>query len=139
MKPHLSFHNLEKVIHTFITSWLDYCNSLYLGLPKSLLSRLQLVKNSAARLLTGSRKRDHITPILASLHWLPILHRIHFKTLLMVLKALNGLAPPYITELIHRHSAPRSLRSCSMGLLNVPRTRLKQRGDRAFDVAAPRL
>ena len=79
MKPHLSFHNLEIVIHAFIRSRLDYCNSLYLGLPQLLLSRLQLVQNSAARLLTGSSKRDHITPILASLHWLPIQHRIHLK------------------------------------------------------------
>ena len=57
----------------------------------------------------------------------------------MVFKALNGLSPPYITELIHHHSAPRSLRSGSLGLLHVPRTRQKQRGDRAFAVAAPRL
>ena len=53
------------------------------------------------------------------------------------LVVLNGLTPPYITELIHHHSAPRSLRLGSLGLLHVPRTRLKQRGDRAFAVAAP--
>ena len=122
MKPHLSFHNLKKVIPAFITSQLDYCNSLYLGLPQSLPSRLQLVQNATARLLTGSRT---YYPILASLHWCPTYHRIHFK----ILQALYGPAPPYITELIHHHSAPRSLRSVRMGLLHGTRTRLKQRGN----------
>ncbi len=77
---------------------MDYCNSLYLGLPKSLLARLQMVQNAAARLLTGAKKHDHITPILASLHWLPVSFRIQFKILLIVFKALNGQA--HLTFLI---------------------------------------
>ncbi len=56
LKSTLSFQDLEKVIHAFITSRVDYCNSLYLGLPKSLLARLQMVQNAAARLLTGATK-----------------------------------------------------------------------------------
>lgn len=56
-------------------SLLDYCNSLYLGISGSSLAHLQLVQNTAARLLTGSRKFDHITPILSSIHWLPV--KIH--------------------------------------------------------------
>lgn len=88
--------DLQTVIHAFITSRLDYCNSLYFGLPKSSLDRLQLVQNAAARLLTGTRKREHITPVLASLHWLPVKFRIDFKILLYVFKALHGCAPQYI-------------------------------------------
>ena len=99
IKPFLSTHDLEKVIHALITSRLDYCNSLYIGLPNACLSRLQLVQNAAARLLTGTRRRDHITPVLASLHWLPVRFRTVFKILLFVFKAVNGLAPPYISEL----------------------------------------
>ncbi len=53
LKSTLSFQDLEKVIHAFVTSRLDYCNSLYLGLPQSLLACLQMVQNAAARLLTG--------------------------------------------------------------------------------------
>lgn len=135
LKSFLSHNDLEIVIHAFITSRLDYCNSLYLGLPQASLRRLQLVQNAAARLLTGTRRREHITPILASLHWLPILFRIQFKVLLFVFKALNGLAPAYIIDLVP-HSVQRSLRSSNKGLLHVPRSRLKQRGDRAFAVAA---
>ncbi|KAF7648774.1 hypothetical protein LDENG_00152180, partial [Lucifuga dentata] len=44
--------------------------------------RLQLIQNSAARLLTKTKKREHITPVLATLHWLPVSYRIDFKVLL---------------------------------------------------------
>ncbi len=139
LKSSLSFQDLEIVIHAFITSRLDYCNSLYVGLPQSSLSRLQMVQNAAARLLNSTKKHDHISPVLASLHWLPVFFRIQFKILLIVFKALNGHAPSYISNLIHLHSTPRSLRSANKALLHVPRSRLKLKGDRAFAVAAPRL
>lgn len=79
VKPYLRRADLEKVIHAFISSRLDYCNSLYVGIGQSELNRLQLVQNAAARLLTGKKKQEHITPVLSSLHWLPVRHRIDFK------------------------------------------------------------
>ncbi|KAL1005067.1 hypothetical protein UPYG_G00054060 [Umbra pygmaea] len=139
LKSFLSFNDLEKVFHAFITSRLDYCNSLYFGLSQSSLRRLQLVQNAAVRPLTGARRREHITPILDSLHWLPVVFRIQFKVLLFVFKALNGLAPAYINFLVQPYSAQRSLRSSNKGLLFVPPSRLKQGGDGAFSVAAPHL
>ena len=65
------FFQLRNITKPFalISSRLDYCNALYLGISQSSLSRLQLVQSAAARLLTGSRKKDSITPVLASLHW----------------------------------------------------------------------
>lgn len=75
-KTFLSFKNFEKVIHVFISSRLDYCYSLYVGISHAAMSRLQLVQNAAARLLTGAKKRNHITPILRSLHWLPVHYRV---------------------------------------------------------------
>lgn len=72
VKPCLFFNDLENVIHAFMSCRRDYCNSLYVGLDQSSLCRLQLAQNTAACLLTGTKKREHITPILASLHWLPI-------------------------------------------------------------------
>src|SRR4029434_7347240 len=90
IKSFLSPKDLEKVIHSFISSRLDYCNSLCTGISHSSLSRLQLVQNAAARLVTGTRKRNHISPILASLHWLPVRFRVDFKVLLFVFKALSG-------------------------------------------------
>ncbi len=83
-KYFLSFKNLEKVIHAFITSKLDYCNSLYTGISQTALSRLQLVQNAAARLLTRSHKRDHITPVLQSLHWLPVRYTVNCTYCLQV-------------------------------------------------------
>ncbi|KAL0964863.1 hypothetical protein UPYG_G00330070, partial [Umbra pygmaea] len=84
LKSVLSYNDLEKVIHAFITSCLDYCNSLCFVLPLTLVARLQMVQNAAARLLTNTKKHEHITPVLASLHWLPVQSRIQFKILLMV-------------------------------------------------------
>ena len=69
----------EMVVHAFVTSKLDYSNSLLYGLPKRfLIAKLQLVQNSAVHLVCMTRKFDHITPILIKLHWLPIRHRIVF-------------------------------------------------------------
>ncbi len=139
VKPILSSKNFEKVIHAFITSRLDYCNSLYFGIGQTALSRLQRVQNAAARLLTSTKKRDHITPVLRSLHWLPVRYRVNFKILLLVFKSLNGLAPAYLSDLLTEHRPFLSLRSSNQRLLSIPKSRLKCRGDRAFSVAAPTL
>ena len=94
---------------------------------------------AAARFLTGARRIDHITPVLAALHWLPVCFRIDFKILLLVFKALNGLAPAYICELLVPYEPDRCLRSSSGALLKVPKSHLVTRGDRAFAVRAPQL
>ncbi len=75
----LSVSDAEKLVHAFMTSRLDYCNALLGGCPASSINKLQIVQNAAARVLTRSRKYDHITPILQSLHWLPIKFRIVTK------------------------------------------------------------
>ena len=72
VKPFLTVPDFEKVIHAFVTTRLDYCNSLYVGLNKATLSRLQLVQNAAARLAKGTRKGEHISPILDTLDWIPV-------------------------------------------------------------------
>ncbi len=79
----LSVSDAEKLVHAFMTSRLDYCNALLGACPASSINKLQIVQNAAARVLTRSRKYDHITPILQSLHWLPIKFRISYKILLL--------------------------------------------------------
>uniref|UniRef100_A0A672G6V9 Reverse transcriptase domain-containing protein n=1 Tax=Salarias fasciatus TaxID=181472 RepID=A0A672G6V9_SALFA len=96
LKPVLSGTDLELVIHAFISSRLDYCNSLFSCFNKNVLNRLQLVQNAAARLLTGSSRWSHITPVLSSLHWLPIKFRIDFKILVLTFRALHDQAPKYL-------------------------------------------
>ncbi len=100
----LSVSDAEKLVHAFMTSRLDYCNALLGGCPASSINKLQIVQNTAARVLTRSRKYYHITPILQSLHWLPIRY-------LLAYKALNDLAPAYLTNLLSRYNPTRSLRS----------------------------
>ncbi len=139
VKPFLSQSNFQMVVHAFVTTRLDYCNSLYYGVSQSSLSRLQLVQNAAARLLYGTRKYEPVTPILSALHWLPIKYRIDFKILLFVYKALNNLAPQYLTDLLHPYTSSTTLRSSDLCLLIMPRSRLKKRGDRAFATAGPKL
>ncbi|KAI5085646.1 hypothetical protein C0J45_2328, partial [Silurus meridionalis] len=63
----LSISDAEKLVHVFMTSRIDYCNALLGGCPASLINKLQLVQNAAARVLTRSRKYDHITLNLSSL------------------------------------------------------------------------
>ena len=65
--------------------------------------------------------------------------RTQFKVLVFTYRAVHGQAPAYINDLIHPHSTTRALRSSEQGLLRVPRTRLKTKGDRAFEAVAPRL
>ena len=96
----------ESLIHSFVTSRLDYCNSLLHGVDDQHLSRLQSIQNSAARMITGSRKFEHITPVLKSLHWLPIYMRIHFKILVIVWKILHDQAPLYLRSLLTVYVPP---------------------------------
>ena len=139
IRKYLSEAATQSLIHAFITSRIDYGNSLLWGIPKLLQQRLQHVQNSAARLVKRKKKSDHISPVLYDLHWLPIAQRIKFKLLLITYKALQNMAPGYISDLISTYQPARSLRSADASLLNVPYSRLATCGDRAFSVAAPKL
>ncbi len=132
----LSVSDAEKLVHAFMTSRLDYCNALLGGCPASSINKLQVVQNAAA---TRSRKYDHITPILQSLHCLPIKFCIIYKILLLAYKALNDLAPAYLTNLLSRYNPTRSLRSQNSGLLVVPRIAKSTKGGRTFSYLAPKL
>jgi hypothetical protein len=136
IRPALTDKAAECLIHAFITSRLDCCNSLLAGLPNTTLHKLQSIQNAAARLLTGTGKYEHITPVLCQLHWLPISFRIQYKVLLLVYKTLHGLAPQYLQDLLRYRSARPGLRSAGT-LLDVPRTRTVTYGDRAFSSIGP--
>ena len=139
IRKYLDRPTVEKLVNATITSRLDYCNSLMFGIPKELISQLQKRQNHAARVITKWRKYDHITPVLVDLHWLPVKQRIDFKILLLTYKALNGLAPAYMRDLLIPYSPKRTLRSTENHLLTPPRCRLEYFGKRSFAAAAPTL
>ena len=139
IRRYLSHDTAKTIVHAYLTSRLDYCNALYYGLPKYLIDRLQLVQNSAGRLVTALRKHDHITQILRRLHWVPVRYGIIFKILLLTYKALNGQAPRYIKDVVKYRNSGRVLRSSNKHLLDEPVAKLKTYGDRAYCAAAPKL
>lgn len=133
----MSQQDLEQLIHAFIFSRLDY-NTVFTGLPKKSIRQLQMVQNTADRVLTRTRKLDNIIPVLRSLHWLPVCQRIYFKIVLLVYEALNGLGPKYIQDILVHYEPIRSLRSSGSCLLSVSRVRTKH-GEAAFRFYAPRM
>ncbi len=135
----LSMSNAEMLIHAFMTSRLDYCNAALGSCSARLINTLQMVQNAAARVLTRTRKYNHFSPVMSTLHWLPIKHRIDFKILLITYKALNGLAPQYLSELLSHYSPPRPLRSQNSGHLIKPGLSNSTAGGRSFFYLAPKL
>ena len=92
-----------RLVHSLVVSRLDYANALLFGITDVLIDKLQRMQNYAARLVVRCDRRDHITPILKKLHWLPVKQRVTYKIILLTFRALNGLAPIYIVDMLHRH------------------------------------
>jgi hypothetical protein len=96
----LDFTTAKTIATSLIHTKVDYCNSLFLNLPRSQLDRLQLVLNSAARAVSRTPHFTHITPVLESLHWLKIDQRIHYKILSITYKTLQSRNPSYLHNLL---------------------------------------
>ena len=139
IRQYFSEDALRTMVHSLVISRLDYGNALLAGAPKTVTKKLQRVQNMAARVVAGLRKRDHITDTMCRLHWLPVRARIQFKVLLRTYKALNNLAPEYITELLTIYSPSRTSRSDNLPIrLTAPRTGTT-RYSRCFYAIAPTL
>ncbi|KAK3552271.1 hypothetical protein QTP86_007154 [Hemibagrus guttatus] len=126
IRPFLSTQATHVLVQSLVISRLDYCNSLLAGLPLNAIRPLQMIQNAATRLVFNLPKFSHTTPLLRSLHWLPVAARIRFKTLMLAYKAKNGPAPSYLKALVTPRTVPRSLRSTSTARLVLPSLREKE-------------
>ena len=107
----LSHHATAQLIHVLISTRLDYCNSVLYNLPKSSILRLQRIQNQAARILTRTIRRDHVTEGLIDLHWLKIKERIVYKILILTFNAfIDRTAPLYLCELIEQQNTTTNTR-----------------------------
>ena len=139
IRRYLSKEVTEQLVHAFVTSRLDFCNALLTGIQQQHLRKLQHVQNAAARVVCELSQRTSTSGALKDLHWLPVTQRIKYKVSILTYRALQGLAPPYLGELLHPYQSARDLRSADDNLLVVPRTKHVTLGDRAFCHAAPVL
>ena len=130
-------HALLTIIRALVAGKVDYFNAVLTGVSGRLRSILK-----AARLVFAVRKSEPITPLLCELHWLRVPERIQFRLRNLVYRCLQGTAPPYLAESLHRTIeviARCRVRSANTSLLLVPSTRRATLGNRAYAVAAPKL
>ena len=129
------------LVHHLILSNTDFCNALFYNLPDCDLRMLQVIINSAARIVVGMERfsRERITPICIGLHILPVKARIKYKICVLVYKALNFGEPKYLADLLKRRNALPSLRENSSRTLEEPMVSRRVSADRAFFHCAPVL
>ena len=123
------------LIHSFITSRIDFCNSVYFSLPDYSRGQIQTIQNSCAKCLTGARRYDSATEALRSLHWLPVKARAQFKILLFAYKIFHKVSntPMYFQDQFYIPDRVRVTRSSSKSLLSCHlSSRLSTVGDRSF-------
>ena len=143
LRPYLTQSAANSIAVSLILSRLDYCNSVLYGLPSCQIKRLQHVQNTAARIVTRSKCRDHVTPLLKKLHWLPVSQRIDHKIMSLTYKCQNNTGPQYLQDVITPYRPTRALRSSTSSRLSIPgygqNTDKKRSGARSFRNSAPKL
>jgi len=107
IRQYLTVEVTKTLVSAFVLSRLDFCNSLLSGCNKIYLYKLQLVQNSAARLIFRSKRRDHVTPLLHALHWLPVQARIEYKLCMLCFNFFSGTCPAYFSQLLTKYSIGR--------------------------------
>ena len=128
------------LVSAFVTTRMDYCNSILAALPQSSIDPLQRVQNAAARLITGTGTREHITPALRSLHWLPVKFRITFKLCVLMHLVHIGRAPAYLSDIVTATAdlpGRGRLRSSNTFRYELPIVKRKF-GERGFSYAGPK-
>jgi len=121
---------------SIVASRLDYCNAILYGAPAATFDVLQPAQNNLARVVCQRGGQTDARPLLRSLHWLPVQHRVAYKMAALTFKTMSSSTPAYLNDLIQTAVPARLLWSSDSPLLNVPRTRTEF-ARRSFSVAAP--
>ena len=141
IRQHITTDQTKIVIHAYVTSKLDFNNALLYDIPQYIRNKLQLVQNAAAKVITGDKKHDHVTPILYHGSAL-VTHRAAYciQTTPHMLQGSNDVGPLYIKDLLPlAKDKGKGLRSSKDPLLlEDPRTHRATYGDRSFSAAGPR-
>ena len=126
------------LVTAFMANRVDYCNEMWYGTSTAVTRRLQVVLNAAARMVVGIGKYEHITPVLDTLHWLPVTARIQFKIAALTFDCVRCTGPVYLKQVICPVSdlSRRSLRSAGRGDMFVSRANTFI-GQRSFSISAP--
>lgn len=100
IRKYVDYSTMRTLVQALVVSRIKYCSSLLGGVSLHCIENLQRVQHAAARVICDVDRFEHMTPVLKSLHWLPVSYRIDYKQLLIVYKILNGLAPKYLSDLL---------------------------------------
>ena len=139
IRRYLCEDSTKLLVNSTVLSRLDYCNSIYVGLPQTSLYKLQLAQNCAARMITNTPRHDHITPVLQQLNWLIIQKRCQLKILVLTFKVLHNNSPQYICELLQWYTPSRAHRSASTTSLVPNRSRTIRYSKRLIGTSAATL
>ncbi|GFR60226.1 reverse transcriptase-like protein [Elysia marginata] len=138
IRSYLSVEATNKLVCAFVTSKLDYCNSLVTGISESEIAKLQQVQNNAAKLVYGKKRSGRATPLLKELHWLPVRQRIECGAASIVFQCLSlPNCPTCLSAVFAPYTPTRTLGSEGRNLLAKPGAGLETCGDRAFAFRGP--
>ena len=133
IKGYMSEDERKQLACSYALAQLDYCNSLYFGINKSLFNKLQRVQNCAARLVCKQRiPSGGLQTKFLDLHWLQVKHRVYYKVLLIIHKCLMKNAPEEVMALLSYGDSTRT------GHLVETRCFSKY-GERAFSHYGPKI
>lgn len=119
-----------------VNSRLDYANAILYKTSKANIAKLQRTQNALARVVTYTKRSDHVRPVLEQLHWLPVDYRINYKVATLAFKVRSSGSPAYLSNVLNDYQPTRNLRSSNQLLLSTPAVRTEI-ARRAFSQAAP--
>lgn len=131
VKDSFDYDTLHLIISALVMSKLYYCSSVWSNTTVSNIKKLQSVQNFACRIITNTKKFDHITPALREISWLPVKEHLLYRDSIMSFKCMNGLAPPYLCELFCKRNAIHDRNTRNRELLHIPLCKTKS-GQRSF-------